>query len=106
MSAVLIATLGAEPQVVALATQILQQHDDPLAAVVVIHTDATRAPLVSALPALTHAFAHQPTWPPLYTQSIPIADVLTSAEFTRYRTGVDTRRTGNRRADRGRGNDR
>jgi len=80
----LIATLGAEPQVVALATQLLLQAAMPLTAVVVVHTDATAAPIATALPAVSRTFAGQPSWPPLYLHAIPIADVLTPAEFTRY----------------------
>ena len=83
MPSVLIATLGAEPQVIALAAQLLQQAC-AVTAVVVVHTDASRAPLDRALPALLTAFAGQPTWPPLYTHPIAIADVLTPAEFTQY----------------------
>lgn len=81
---VLIATLGAEPQVVALATQLLLEQHPPLTAVVVVHTDQRHAPIATALPAVTQTFAKQSTWPLLYTHEIPIADVLTTTEFARY----------------------
>ena len=87
MQSVLIATLGAEPQVIALAAQLLQQQlspTTPLCGVVVVHTDPAYPPIAAALPAVATAFANQPAWPPLYTQPIAIADVLTPAEFSRY----------------------
>lgn len=83
MTAVLIATLGAEAQVIALATQLLCQQA-PLAAVVALHTDPNREPVDSALPALQRIFAVQSDWPPLYTQHIPIGDILTPDEFNHF----------------------
>jgi hypothetical protein len=41
MNAVLIATLGAEPQVISLATQCLGQQGELLVTVVVLHTHPT-----------------------------------------------------------------
>lgn len=84
MNAVLIATLGAEPQVIALAAQLLQQQGELLAAVLVVHTDPTHPPVAQALPALRTMFAAQPAWPLLQTQLVPIADVLTPDQFTAY----------------------
>ncbi len=57
--AVLIATLGAEPQVVSLATQLLLQQGIALQAVVVIHTSQTAPPILHSLPRLHTLFAEQ-----------------------------------------------
>lgn len=89
MTAVLIATLGAEPQVIALATQLLHQQS-PLAAVVVLHTDPKCAPVQQALPAVQHMFAEQSDWPALYTQLIPVSDILTPDEFEQFTTTLYT----------------
>lgn len=84
MKAVLIATLGAEPQVVPLATQLLLQSGVDLGAVVVIHTDHTRPPIYQALPQLQTLFAQQPFLPPLQTVEVAIADVLSAAEMGHF----------------------
>jgi hypothetical protein len=55
METVLIGTLGAELQVITLATALLRQKG--VARVVAVHTDARFAPIVGALPALRSAFA-------------------------------------------------
>lgn len=61
MPAVLIATLGAEPQVISLATQLLLQQE-ALTATVVLHTQADYPPVDQALPSLQTFFAAQPNW--------------------------------------------
>ena len=81
MSAVLIATLGAEPQVVSLATYLLLAQHVPLRAVFVLHTDASHPPIGQALPLLCDAFAAQPSWPPLHTVPVQAVDALTPQEL-------------------------
>jgi DNA-binding CsgD family transcriptional regulator len=83
MPAVLIATLGAEPQVIPLATaQLLRR--EPLAAVVVLHTAAHLPPVADSLPALQAAFAAQPRWPLLQCDALPLDDVLTPADLDTF----------------------
>ena len=82
--AVLIATLGAEPQVVSLATQLLLQQGIALQAVVVIHTSQTAPPILHSLPRLHTLFAEQSSLPPLHTVEVPIADVLTLPELEHF----------------------
>lgn len=83
MDRVLIATLGAEPQVVSLATTLLCR-SAPLCRVVVLHTNPAIAPIARALPLLTAFFAARETLPPLDTVTIPADDVLTPGELTIY----------------------
>lgn len=83
MTSVLIATLGAEPQVIPLATALLLARG-PLAAVVVLHTAAHLPPIASSLPALKAAFAAQPGWPPLQPDALPLDDVLTPADLDTF----------------------
>lgn len=80
MDPVLVATLGAEPQIIPLAAGQLLRHA-PLAGIVVLHTRADLPPARKALPALRAAFATLPGWPPLRTVEAPVDDVLTPAEF-------------------------
>lgn len=84
MSSVLIATLGAEPQVVSLATHRLLAQRVPLQAVYVLHTAADRPPIDQALPRLRAAFDAQPGWPPLHAVPIPAADALTPQELDTF----------------------
>lgn len=79
---ILVATLGSEPQVIALAIQLLEGQGILLQQVVVLHTDPTYAPVDSALPALIRTFDAQPTWPLLKTVIIPAVDVLTPAQHS------------------------
>lgn len=81
MSSVLIATLGAEPQVVSLATYLLLAQRVRLQTALVLHTDAHRPPIDQALPLLRAAFAAQPSWPPLHLVAVNAADALTPAEL-------------------------
>lgn len=90
MTAVLIATLGAEAQVISLATQLLLQQAEPLEAVVVLHTDPAYPPVSQALPALCAAFAAQPTWPPLHTIGLPLIDVLTPEQLEQFSNSLYT----------------
>lgn len=71
MSSVLLATLGAEPQVISLATELLLAQGAPLCAVVVVHTRCERAPIDRALAAVEASFAGQPGWPPLQDRAGP-----------------------------------
>lgn len=84
MSSVLIATLGAEPQVVALACQLLANAGERLDAAVVLHTDARRAPAAAGLDSLRRAFAARADWPPLLSAPIAAADVLAPAEIDEF----------------------
>ena len=84
MSAVLLATLGSEPQVIALAAQLLLRRAVPLTHVVVLHTSAARPPVCDALPALSAAFAAHPHWSPLRAAPIPGDDVLTPHEIDAF----------------------
>ena len=79
METVLIGTLGAEPQVITLATALLRQ--EGVARVVAVHTDARFAPIAGALPALCSAFAEATDAPPLECVAVDVADTLTSAEL-------------------------
>ncbi|HXF63518.1 MAG TPA: CRISPR-associated ring nuclease [Caldilineaceae bacterium] len=81
MSCLLIATLGAEPQVVSLATELLLRRGAALTEVVIVHTDAHRPPIRQALSRLQEIFAAQPHWPPLQTVQAPVADTLTPQEL-------------------------
>lgn len=81
MSSVLVATLGAEPQVVSLATYLLLTQRVRLQTVFVLHTDVHRPPISQALPLLRAAFAAQPAWPPLQTVAVNAADALTPQEL-------------------------
>ena len=83
MPSVLVATLGAEPQVIALATSLLLGRE-PLAAVTVLHTAAHLEPVASALPALRRIFAAQEEWPPLLLDELPLDDVLTPTELDAF----------------------
>jgi CRISPR-associated protein Csx14 len=80
----LIATLGAEPQVITLAAQLLDQAGEHVTDVVVVHTRANRPPLDAALPALHQYFADQTGLPTLQTIEAPLADVLTPAEMDAF----------------------
>ncbi|MCL4858484.1 MAG: hypothetical protein KJZ93_03720 [Caldilineaceae bacterium] len=86
----LIATLGAEPQVITLTTQLLCRMGEPLARVVVLHTQADRPPVAQALPALVHHFAYRADWPSLQTAAVPVADVLAPVELETFTTAFYT----------------
>ncbi len=90
MTSVLIATLGAEAQVISLATQLFLQQGEPLCAVVVLHSDPAYAPVNQALSELCAAFADQPTWPPLQTVDLPLVDVLTPAQLEQFSNSLYT----------------
>jgi CRISPR-associated protein Csx14 len=86
----LIATLGAEPQVISLATQLLLRNSEPLASVLVVHTRPSRPPVDGALAALRAAFARHADWPPLTTHMLPTDDVLTPAEIDAFERALFT----------------
>lgn len=79
--AVLVATLGAEPQVVAIAAQLLQQQNEPISTVVALHTLATRPPISQTLPALQKAFDEHPEWPEFRAYAVPAEDTLTPEQI-------------------------
>ena len=83
-AAVLVATLGAEPQIVAIAVQLLLRRQENLQQVVVLHTDPHHEPVASSLRALQAAFAAQPGWPPLHTVDLGTGDVLHPAALNRF----------------------
>jgi DNA-binding CsgD family transcriptional regulator len=80
MPAVLVATLGAEPQIIPLATALLLARE-PLETVVVLHTAAHLSPVSAALPALQTAFAERADWPQLLRDELPLDDVLAPTEL-------------------------
>lgn len=86
----LIATLGAEPQVITLALQLLEQAGEAVTHVVVLHTLANRPPLDRALPALQRYFAERAGPPFLQTMEAPLADVLTPAEMDAFTDALYT----------------
>jgi CRISPR-associated protein Csx14 len=86
----LIATLGAEPQVITLATQLLRRIRGPVARVVVLHTQADRPPVNQSLALLRRYFAGRSGWPPLHTVPVPVADVLTPDELATFSTTLYT----------------
>lgn len=84
MPSVLVATLGAEPQIIALAVAALARQGASVDQVVVVHTAPTRPPIDASLPAVQAAFAAQPGWPPLTTVAVPTNDILTPAELDTF----------------------
>lgn len=81
MTSILIATLGAEPQVVSLATQLLlRMHASPVG-VHVLHTDTSYPPIGEALARLERVFAETPSLPPLSCVPVPVVDVLSPREL-------------------------
>lgn len=89
--AVLVATLGAEPQVIAIAAQLLQQQGEPVSTVVALHTQATHRPISQTLPALQKAFDEHPEWPEFRAHPVPAGDTLTPEQielFARELYGV------------------
>lgn len=84
MSSVLVATLGAEPQVISLTTQCLLRSGELLERVILLHTDRTQAPIAQSLPPLENLFANQPGWPPLEPLALAAGDVLTPAQIQSF----------------------
>lgn len=80
METILVGTLGAEPQVITLATALLLRRG-PLARVVAVHTDEHVAPIAMALRA---AFAAQPFAPPLECAAVAVTDTLAPADLERF----------------------
>jgi DNA-binding CsgD family transcriptional regulator len=83
---VLIATLGAQPQVPPIATQLLLRDQVPLTTVEVLHTNPTQEPIRSALQELRTTFDHSVDWPALTLTEIPCNDVLTPHELDTFST--------------------
>ncbi len=84
-SSVLVATIGAEPQVIAITLQLLRRRER-LTAVDVLHTHAEREPVGRALTDLEAMFARQPDWPDLHRTLIPAADLLLPEELDAFET--------------------
>lgn len=84
MTSVLVATLGAEPQVVTIATQLLLHQDELLQSVALLHTAPRREPIASALPAVAATFSEQDGWPPLVRVEVPVEDVLSPEQIDRF----------------------
>lgn len=83
METILIGTLGAEPQVITLATALLLRQE-PLERVVVVHTDDRFSPLTDALPALRAFFAQAHGMLPLECIAVNVVDTLTPADLDRF----------------------
>lgn len=81
---VLIATLGAEAQVIPIALQLLRQQGEAIEAVVVLHAHPTSPPIATALTRLQADFSLHSEWPPLLLEALPIDDVLTPAELDTF----------------------
>lgn len=84
MSSALVATLGAEPQVITIATQLLLHNREPLQAVVLLHTPPRQPPISLALPAVQQTFARQHGWPPLVAVQLPVDDVVTPEQIDQF----------------------
>ncbi len=80
MTRVLIATLGAEPQVISITTELLCRAG-PIDRVIVLHTAPNREPIASALPSLIQFFSAHVDFPPLELIAMPIGDVLAPSEM-------------------------
>ena len=75
-SSVLVATLGAEPQVIAISAQLLQLSGQELKAVDVLYTNPNLEPIKAALTDLHAMFRIQGHWPILHDTLIPTDDLL------------------------------
>lgn len=73
---VLVATIGAEPQVISITIQLLLQRRERVHAVEVLHTHSHLEPIQSSLSALRAVFAGNPHWPSLVEKLIPADDLL------------------------------
>lgn len=83
-SAILVATLGAEPQVVSIATQLLLRQGEPLSAVILLCTQSEQPALLAARGRLRATFQARPAWPPLQEMDLPLADVLTPEQIDAF----------------------
>lgn len=79
-----IATLGAEPQIVAIAFQLLAHAGRRPAAVSVVHTRRPAPWLAAAIEAVGQSFAAQPDWPTPRFVALDVDDVITPDEVARY----------------------
>ncbi|MCB0159109.1 MAG: hypothetical protein KDD83_13325 [Caldilineaceae bacterium] len=79
-----IATLGTEPQIVAIAYQLLTRAQRTPTAVTVLHTRRPAPWLAAAIERVTDAFAAQPAWPTPRFVVLDVDDVITPAELTCY----------------------
>ena len=75
-SSVLVAPLGAEPQVIAISAQLLQSSGQELTGVDVLYTNPNLEPVKSSLTDLQAMFCDQAHWPILYESPIPTDDLL------------------------------
>lgn len=83
MNRVLIATLGAEPQVITIAANLLLRAGK-LDRVIVLHTSTEEEPVGSALADLSAHFADSPSLPPLDFVDACIPDVLTPEQMASF----------------------
>ena len=86
-SGILIATLGAKPQVITTAADLLLRGGHSLQKVLVLHTEDEQGPMATALARLRDEFASHPAYQPLQFELQPIrgpdgtlADVATEAD--------------------------
>lgn len=86
MPSVLVATIGAEPQVIAIAAQLLLQRRESLKAVEVLHTNPFLEPINSAMSALKDMFGKRPDWPDLKETQIQTDDLLLREDLEEFET--------------------
>lgn len=79
--AVLVTTLGTEPSVIPIATQLLRKQGIELSTVDLIHTIPTNAAIRLALASVQAVFEQHPEWPTLATTQLPVRDVIAPGEL-------------------------
>ena len=72
--AILVATLGSEPQVVTAALELLRQQQQNIEKVIVLHTVAPHTPIAAAVETLQRAFKEPPYAADMQSELIPIID--------------------------------
>lgn len=82
--AVLVTTLGTEPSVIPIATQLLLDQGIILSTVELLHTIPTDAAIRSALASVQAAFGQHPQWPKLATTQLPVRDVIAPGELSDF----------------------
>ncbi|MCO6450991.1 MAG: hypothetical protein J5I90_09425 [Caldilineales bacterium] len=87
-SAVLVATLGSEPQIIPLAIQLLARADYLVDEAIVVHTDAKLTPVAASLSDLRSAFALHPEWPALTSVQVDIPDLLDDKEHLAFADAI------------------
>jgi len=74
LPAVLITTLGSEPQVVTATLDLLLRQNIPIKNVVVLHTVAPGTSIATAVDCLRQAFDQAPEYPSIYLHLCPLLD--------------------------------